>query len=110
MSYAEACAAAVVGRLGGPFAYYPPESLTPAPLASGAKAIWHEAHQVVKETRSGAPITSTAPAMRVLKAHFPAGEPQQGGVVELAAGRFTIADIHELGGGALLCLLHRANP
>jgi hypothetical protein len=103
-------AASVVGRLGIPFTYYPPESPVPAPLAPGAGAVWHEAHQFVKETRSGVPITSTAPAVRVLRAHFPAGAPQRGGVIELAHGRFSIADIHELGGGLLLCPLHRSNP
>jgi hypothetical protein len=110
MGYAETCAAAVVGRLGEPFMYYPPGESLPAALAAHAKAVWHEAHQFVRETRSGAPITSTAPAVRVLRAHFPEGQPQRGGVVELAAGRFSIADLHEMGGGLVLCPLHRIDP
>ena len=105
--YADIAAAAVVRRLGVPFAYYPPESPAPATLAPEALAIWHEAHQFVKETRSGVPITTTAPAARVLRAHFPAGHPQRAGELDLPAGRFKIADLHELGGGQLLCALHK---
>jgi len=108
--YAAICAAAVVGRLGVPFVYYPPESPAPATCAPGAKAVWHEAHQFVKETRSGVPITSTAPAVRVLRIHFPDGGPQRDGVIELPAGRFKIADLHEMGGGLVLCPLHRIKP
>ena len=105
--YAQKCAASVVGRLGQSFVYYPPQAATPAPLAPGARAVWHEAHQFVKESRSGVPITSTAPAVRVIEAHFLGGGPHRGGVFELAAGRFQVADLHQLGGGLVLCPLHR---
>lgn len=108
--YAAKAAAAVVGRLGVPFVYYPSESPASAPLAPGAKAVWHEAHQFVKETRSGVAITSTAPAVRVLRAHFPDGGLARGGVIELFAGRFKITDLHELGGGQVLCPLHKVSP
>lgn len=108
--YAAIAAAAAVRRLGVPFAYYPPDSPAPAPLAPGAKASWHEAHQFVKESRSGVPVTTTAPAVRVLRADFPEGGPHRDGVFDLKAGRFKVVDLHELGGGAVLCPLHRINP
>ncbi|MBI4798238.1 MAG: hypothetical protein HY794_05805 [Desulfarculus sp.] len=64
----------------------------------------------MKETRAGVAITSTAPAVRVLRPHFPEGGPARGGVIELPAGRFKIADLHELGGGQVLCPLHKVSP
>lgn len=108
--YAARCAASVVARLGDPFVYYPPQSPAPATLAAGARAAYHEAHQFIKESRSGVPITTTAPAVRVLRADFPAGGPERGGEIEVAAGRFSITDLHELPGGAVLCPLHKVKP
>jgi hypothetical protein len=105
--YAAVAVSAVQGRLGDPLTYYPPGQSAPAQLRAGALAIFNEAHRFEKMTRSGVPITTTAPAARLEIRDFPDGLPEQGGVLDLVAGRFSIVDVHPMPGGLLICPLHK---